>query len=91
MQEYKADKALAHLSQMVKYKARVIRDGVEIVVNQEKVVPGDIVVLSPGDKIPADSRLIEMQNFEVVEAALTGESVPSEKCVDVLLDHISGG
>ncbi|MFH1827020.1 MAG: HAD-IC family P-type ATPase [bacterium] len=84
LQEYKADKALAHLSQMVKYKARVIRDGVEVVINQEKVVPGDIVVLSPGDKIPADSRLIEAQNFEVVEAALTGESVPSEKCVDVL-------
>ena len=86
LQEYKADKALAHLSQMVKYKARVIRDDIEGVIDQEKVVPGDIIVLSPGDKVPADSRLIEVQNFEVIEAALTGESVPSEKCVDVLPD-----
>ncbi|MBU2591832.1 MAG: HAD-IC family P-type ATPase [Patescibacteria group bacterium] len=84
LQEYKADRALAHLSQMVKYKARVVRNGIELMVSQEKVVPGDIVVLSPGDKIPADSRLIEAQNFEVVEAALTGESVPSGKCVDAL-------
>ena len=84
LQEYKADRALAHLSQMVKYKSRVIRGGVEVVVNQEKVVPGDIVILSPGDKIPADSRLIEVQNFEVMEAALTGESIPSGKRIDVL-------
>jgi P-type Ca2+ transporter type 2C len=86
LQEYKADRALAHLSQMVKYKARVVRDGIEVVVNQDRVVPGDIIVLSAGDKIPADSRLIEVQNFEVIEAALTGESVPSEKRTDVLDD-----
>ena len=87
LQEYKADRALAHLSQMVKYKARVIRNGSEVLINQEKVVPGDIVVLSPGDKIPADSRLIKAQNFEVVEAALTGESVPSKKLVAVLAQN----
>ena len=89
LQEYKADKALAHLSEMVKYKTRVVRDGVEIIVNQEKVVPGDIIILSPGDKIPADARLIEAQNLEVIEATLTGESFPSKKSTAVLSQNTS--
>lgn len=88
LQEYKADRALAHLSQLVKYKARVMRDGKEAVINQERVVPGDIVILSPGDKVPADSRLIESNNLEIIEASLTGESTPSKKSVDVLPENI---
>ncbi len=83
LQEYKASQALAALKQMVKYKAKVVRDGKEIIVAQEKVVPGDVILLSAGDKVPADARLIEMQNFEVIEAALTGESIPSNKSIDV--------
>lgn len=84
MQEYKANQALSKLKQMIKHKTRVLRDGKKIVVAQEEVVPGDIIFLSPGDKIPADARLIEAQNFEVVEAALTGESAPSNKRVDTM-------
>lgn len=84
LQEFKADKALAHLTEMVRYKTRVLRGDMEVIVNQERIVPGDIVILSPGDKIPADCRLLEVQNFEVVEAALTGESVPSEKAINAV-------
>ena len=89
LQEYKADKALAHLSEMVKYKTRVVRNGEEVVVDQEKIVPGDIIVLSPGDKIPADSRLLEAQNLEIIEAALTGESFPSKKSTTILSQNPS--
>ena len=84
MQEYKADQALSKLKQMVKHKTKVLRDGKKIVIAQEEVVPGDIIFLSPGDKIPADARLIKAQNFEVIEATLTGESTPSKKNVDTL-------
>ena len=83
IQEYKANQALAQLKKLVKYKARVLRDNEEIIVPQEHVVPGDIILLSPGDKIPADARLINVHNFEVIEAALTGESVPSKKIVQM--------
>jgi len=84
LQEYKADQALAALKQMVKHKAKVLRDGKKKVVAQEDIVPGDIILLAAGDKVPADARLIEAQNFEVIEAALTGESVPSGKRTDIL-------
>ncbi len=83
LQEYKANQALSKLKQMVQHKAKVLRNGKEVVVAQEKLVIGDIVFLSPGDAVPADARLIESQNFEVIEAALTGESVPSNKSIDV--------
>ncbi|MCK4575029.1 HAD-IC family P-type ATPase, partial [candidate division WOR-3 bacterium] len=88
MQEYKADQALSKLKQMVKHKTKVLRDGKKIVIAQEQVVPGDIIFLSPGDKIPADARLIKAQNFEVIEATLTGESAPSKKSVDILPQDI---
>lgn len=84
LQEYKASQALSRLKQMVRYKAKVLRDGQETVVDQEALVPGDIIFLFPGDKVPADARLIEAHNFEVVEAALTGESVPSGKNVETI-------
>lgn len=84
LQEYKASQALSRLKQMVRHKARALRDGKEMIVAQEEVVPGDIILLSAGDKVPADARLIEAQNFEVVEAALTGESIPSSKGIDIL-------
>jgi len=79
VQEYKASQALDYLKKLVKYKARVFRDNEEVIVPQEFVVPGDVILLSPGDKIPADARLVEAHNFEVIEAALTGESTPSKK------------
>ncbi len=84
LQEYRADKALARLKEMVHHKAKVLRDGKEIVIGTEEVVPGDILILTSGDKVPADARLIQVQNFEVIEAALTGESVPSSKHIETL-------
>lgn len=83
VQEYKANQALEQLRKLVHYKARVRRGGKEEIIPQENIVPGDVVILSPGDKIPADARLIKAESFEVVEASLTGESVPSKKIVDV--------
>ncbi len=79
LQEYKANNALSQLKQLIKHKARVMRDGKETVVAQEELVPGDIILLNSGDKVPADARIIEAKNLEVVEAALTGESFPIEK------------
>lgn len=89
LQEYKANNALAQLKLLIKYKAKVIRNGQELVVTQEEVVPGDIIVLDPGDKVPADARIIESKNLEVVEASLTGESMPIEKNIDVLDEKTS--
>lgn len=83
IQEYKANQALAHLKKLIKYKTRVLRDNEEIIISQEHVVPGDIIFLSPGEKIPADARLIKTRNFGIIEAVLTGESVPSKKVTHI--------
>lgn len=88
-QEYKANTALAQLKDLITYKAKVIRDEKEAVVTQEKLVPGDIVLLSPGDKVPADSRLLGVDNLEVNEAPLTGESLPIEKHTKVIDEDTS--
>ncbi len=88
-QEYKANSALAQLKSLIKYKARVIRNGKETVIGQENLVPGDVVVLNPGDKVPADARLIEVKNLEIIEASLTGESMPIEKKTEVLEGEIT--
>lgn len=82
LQESKANDALEHLKNLVEYKTNVLRDGEETVVLQKEIVPGDIIILRSGDKIPADTRLISVSNFSVVEAALTGESVPSIKFLE---------
>ncbi len=82
LQEYKANTALSHLKELIKYKAKVIRDWVECVLSQEELVPWDIIILTPWDKVPADARLIEVQDLEVIESALTGESLPIEKHTD---------
>lgn len=79
IQEYKTDELLIRLQQLVSYKARVYRDGQEMILPHEDLVPGDLIVLAAGEKIPADARLIETYDLEVIEAALTGESVPSAK------------
>ncbi len=84
LQEYKANNALSQLRQLIKYKAKVVRKGKEMIVAQEDLVPGDIILLSPGDKVPADARILEATNLEVIEASLTGESMPIEKNSRVL-------
>ena len=71
------------LQAMVKATARVRRDGSEAEIPAEEVVVGDIVVLEAGDDVPADGRIIEASSLQIDEAALTGESVPVSKGVDV--------
>lgn len=78
-QEGKAQKALDSLKQMTKLKAVVRRDGKLLTVDSAELVPGDIVVLSAGQQVPADLRLVDTENLKTQEAALTGESVPVEK------------
>lgn len=84
IQETKAEQALDKLKQMVKHKSNVLRDGIEKEINTENIVPGDIIILRAGDRIPADGRILEIHNLEADESALTGESVPVEKVVEVL-------
>jgi Ca2+-transporting ATPase len=83
IQEYKAEKAIEALKKMVSLKATVIRDGEEKEIDAINLVPGDIIILSTGEKIPADARLTEVNNLQTQEAALTGESVPTKKNLKV--------
>ncbi len=78
-QENKAEQALAALSAMQVPSVRVRRNGEVRSISSEDLVPGDIVLLGEGDRIPADGRLIDTANLQVEEAALTGESLPAEK------------
>lgn len=79
VQQFRAQKALESLREISALKATVLRDGKQIEIRTKELVPGDIVMLSQGDKIPADSRIIEFMDFSVDEAPLTGESEPVEK------------
>ena len=79
VQESKAEKAIEALQQMSKAKTRVRRDGKIIQIESENLVPGDVVLLEAGDSVPADGRLLRTASLKAEEAALTGESVPSEK------------
>jgi Ca2+-transporting ATPase len=81
-QENKAENALAQLKTYLKQRARVIREGKEREVNAEEIVVGDIIRLSQGDRVPADARVIFVNDFQVDEAVLTGESLPTGKSVD---------
>ncbi len=79
IQEWKAEKAVEELKQMVTPKATVIRDGEKKEVPSTELVPGDVVKLEMGDKIPADGEVMEKNNLKVNEAILTGESEPVKK------------
>ena len=81
-QEYKAEKALVKLKTYLKQRARVIREGIEREIDAAELVPGDIVHLAQGDRVPADGRLIFINDLQVDEAILTGESLPVSKSVD---------
>ncbi len=82
LQENKAEKSLEALNKMSALHAKVIRDGIERIINAEDIVPGDIIRLEAGDFIPADARILTCASLKSEEAALTGESVPSEKNAD---------
>lgn len=86
LQESKAEKALDALKNMAAPHARVLRDGTETIIEATELVPGDIIRLEAGDFIPADARLLHSVSLKCEESALTGESVPSEKDADVLVD-----
>ena len=76
-QESKAEASLAALEKMMKNIARVRRDGQAIEIDAEELVPGDIVLMEAGNRVPADGRLFVAATVEIEEAALTGESVAS--------------
>ncbi|HDQ23118.1 MAG TPA: HAD family hydrolase [Candidatus Uhrbacteria bacterium] len=84
VQENKAEKTLAYLHEIVKYKAKVFRDGKEIIIDPSELTIGDVVLVETGDRIPADGRLFESSDLQVNEAALTGESLPVNKELGVL-------
>ena len=86
VQESKAENAIAALQEMTAATSKVIRDGKQITVKSSEIVPGDIVVLEAGDAVPADMRIIMSASLKIEEAALTGESVPSEKHANTLKD-----
>lgn len=83
-QESKAEKAIEALQEMSAATSRVIRDGKVVIVKSEDLVVGDIVLLEAGDAVPADGRLIENASLKIEEAALTGESVPVTKFIDII-------
>lgn len=84
VQEYRAERAIEALRQMAAPTTTVVRDGIESRLPSRELVPGDVIVLRTGDRVPADARLIETINLQVEESALTGESVPVEKHIQTL-------
>ncbi len=84
VQEYRAERAMEALKKMVAFEARALRDGAVKKISIKELVPGDIIYIEAGDKIPADARLVEAFNLETVESSLTGESHPVLKNTGVL-------
>ncbi len=84
VQEYRAERAIEALRKMVGTKVRVIRNGDEKIIDARQLVPGDIIFVSVGDRVPADAFLLESFNLETNEASLTGESVSVKKYPDTL-------
>lgn len=84
IQEYRAEKAIEALRRMLSSTITAMRGGSEKEILSKELVPGDVVLLEAGDKIPADARLLEISNLHVDESSLTGESVPVSKRLDVL-------
>ncbi len=83
-QESKAEAAIEALQTMTAATCKVIRDGKQIVLHSDELGPGDIVVLEAGESVPADGRLLESASLKIEEAALTGESVPVNKVIEIL-------
>ncbi len=86
VQEYSAQRSADALQQMMKTRARVLRDGDAYEIDSKEVVPGDIVMLESGERVPADMRLLESHNLEIDESLLSGESLAVVKTADATLD-----
>ncbi len=84
LQESKAEAAIEALQTMTAATCKVMRDGKQVTLHSDELVPGDIVILEAGDAVPADGRLLESASLKIEEAALTGESVPVNKAIEVL-------
>ena len=84
VQEGKAEQAINSLMEMTKSTSKVLRDGELVQIKSEDLVKGDIVILEAGDNVPADCRILEAYSLKVEEAAITGESVPVNKIIDIL-------
>jgi len=84
VQEFRAERSLAALRKMSVATARVFRDGVLRSIPARELVPGDVILLEAGDRVPADARLIYATNFQAQEASLTGESTPVQKAATAL-------
>ncbi|MFA5184757.1 MAG: HAD-IC family P-type ATPase [Patescibacteria group bacterium] len=91
IQEGKAQNTLLALEKFVETRATVLRDGKEMIISDTEVVPGDIVMLAEGEKIPADGRIIASHNLKIDEAAMTGESIPVQKMEATLKFDASTG
>lgn len=91
IQEGKAEKALDAIRNMLSHQAMVKRDGKFISLSAEELVPGDVVLLQSGDKVPADLRLFKARELRIEEALLTGESVPVEKTTDPVTEQATIG
>ncbi|HYC83297.1 MAG TPA: HAD-IC family P-type ATPase [Candidatus Paceibacterota bacterium] len=87
VQEGKAEHALAALKRLTTTNAIVVRDGLELLVPAEELVPGDVIVLNAGDQIPADARLLHANGLKIIESALTGESEPVEKNIEEIAEE----
>ncbi len=88
-QEYQADKAIESLKQLAAPFAKVLRDSKEKIIPASEIVPGDVIILQAGDKVPADARILTAKNLRVNESALTGESHPVEKFASKIDKEIS--
>jgi Ca2+-transporting ATPase len=88
VEEFRSEKAVEALKKMTAPTAVVLRDGKEVKIPASELVPGDIMLLFTGDKVPADARLIEAVNLKVDEAPLTGESSPVNKNVNACAEEI---
>ncbi len=84
IQEFRAEKAMEALKSMAAPNATVIRGGEQMKIPAADLVPGDVILLAAGDRVPADARIIEQANLRTDEAALTGESLPSEKSDEII-------
>lgn len=84
VQEFRAEKAIEALKRLAAPKAIVIRDGKKMRILSKELVPGDIILLDTGDRVPADARLIEAMNMKTDESHLTGESIPEEKNIKTI-------